>query len=91
MTLSDFSIQDEATTVSRTAKATTATANHAGTTTTTIHPAENGKTNHAATDQQSAERSVAITCEKFRDHILEQHDLSKKNSRKKHVIKDATM
>lgn len=84
MTLSDFSIQDEATTVSRTAKATTATTNHAGTTTTTIHPATDGKTNHAATDHQSAERSVAIM---FDDHTLEQHDLSKESSRKKHVIK----
>lgn len=85
MTLSDFSIQDEATTVSRTAKATTATTNHAGTTTTTIHPATDGKTNHAATDHQSAERSVAIM---FDDHTLEQHDLSnRKSSRKKHVIK----
>lgn len=59
VTLSDFSIQDEATTVSRAAEAATATTNHTGTAT-AIHPATDGEANHAATDHQSAERSVAM-------------------------------
>lgn len=61
----DFSIQDEATDISRAAEATAAAAtdSHAGAAA-TVHSATNGTTNHTATDHQSAERSVATILER---------------------------
>lgn len=72
--LLNFSIQDEATTISRITDATTAATSYRArttTTTTTVHSATNGKTSHPTTDHQSAERSVVII-EKSRNDILEQ-------------------
>jgi len=65
-------IQDEAATVPGTAQAAAAaaaaaTSHHAGATA-TIRSATDGKTNHAATDQQSAKRSVG-TFEKSKYHV----------------------
>lgn len=74
-------IQDEATTVSRAAKAATAAATdyHTGTAT-TIRPTTNRKTNHAATDHQSAERSVMMFT--MKNHNLEQLTSVKKHCKK---------
>jgi len=66
----NFSIQDETTTISRATEATTAaTSYHARTT--TVHSATDGKTSYATTSHQSAKRSVMMI-EKSRNYILEQ-------------------